>query len=261
MRVVAMAAALIILTALFEALAKDDRSLTDFESQIEDFGQNSLESDSDHAAAWSEKLLLAEMTIKSLTDVVSQATNQAESTRRELAESNLRLEALGVSSLDSNSTQLETRLIQALRELRVLKESNSKAKNQLVLLSESIQVLLHTSHGINAQCRMNVETELRKTVELLGYDPAREATPSQPLLSEALVIETKHEISLVVANVGSYHGVKLGMPFNVLRDGKVINQVKVVDVREKISGAVIQNLTSETGTVKKGDILKVDAKK
>ncbi len=256
-----MAAALIVLPALFEAQAKDDRSLTDFESQTEDSGQNSLESDSNRAAAWKEKLLLAETTINSLSNTVAQATDQAETSRRELAEANLRLETLGVSSQEANSAQLEMQLIQALREIRVLKENNSKARGQLLLLSESIQVLLQTSDRINPQCRMNVETELRQTMEILGSSQTQEVKSSAPLLSDALVIETKSEISLVVANVGRSHGVQVGMPFNVLRDGKVINQVKVVDVREKISGAVIQSLTSETWTVRKGDILKVDAKK
>jgi len=261
MRVVAMAAALIILSALFEAQAKDDRSLTDFESQTEDARQDGLESDSNRVAAWKEKLFLAETTINSLSETVAQAAEQAETSRRELAEANLRLETLGVPNPDNSSAQLETRLIQALRELRVLKENNSKARNQLLLLSESIQILLQSSNGINAQCRMNVETELRKTVEILGSSPTQGALPSPPLLSEAIVIETKDEISLVVANVGKSHGVKVGMPFSVLRDGKVINHVKVVDVREKISGAVIQSLSSETEIVRKGDILKVDAKK
>ncbi len=256
-----MAAALIILPALFEAQAKDDRSLTDFKSQTEDPRQNSLESDSNLAAALKEKLLLAETTINSLSNTVAHASDQAETSRRELAEANLRLETLGVYSQETNGSQLETQLIQAFRELRVLKENNSKARDQLLLLSESVQVLLQTSHGINPQCRMNVETELRQTVEILSSSLTQEAKSSAPLLSDAIVIETKDEISLVVANVGRSHGVKVGMPFNVLRDGKVINQVKVVDVREKISGAVIQSLTSEAGTVRKGDILKVDAKK
>ena len=151
MRVVAMAAALIILPALLEAQAKNDRSLTDFESQTEDSRQNSLKSDANRAAAWKEKLILAETTINSLSDTVAQATDQAETSRRELAEANLRLEALGVSDRETNGSQLETQLIQALRELRVLKENNIKARNQLLLLSESVQVLLQTSEGINPQ--------------------------------------------------------------------------------------------------------------
>jgi hypothetical protein len=51
------------------------------------------------------------------------------------------------------------------------------------------------------------------------------------------------------------------MPFQVYRNGKVINTIKIVDVREKVSGGVIQFLTTETTRIEKGDILKVDAQK
>ena len=51
------------------------------------------------------------------------------------------------------------------------------------------------------------------------------------------------------------------MPFRVWRGDREIGLVRVVDVREKISGAVIQTLGSDTDTVKVGDRLRVDAQK
>jgi hypothetical protein len=51
------------------------------------------------------------------------------------------------------------------------------------------------------------------------------------------------------------------MPFQVYRDGKLINTIKIVDVREKISGGVIQSLTTESFRIEKGDTLKVVAHK
>ena len=80
-------------------------------------------------------------------------------------------------------------------------------------------------------------------------------------LNDGIVIDTKGEISLVVVNIGKIHGVKLGMPFQVLRNGNLINSIKIIDVREKISGGVIQSLSSETLRIEKGDQLKVEALK
>ena len=74
-----------------------------------------------------------------------------------------------------------------------------------------------------------------------------------------MVISIKEELSLVVANVGQKQGVKVGMPFQVLRGDQLIGTVRVVDARDKIAGAVIQNLTSEKDKIKVGDRLKVDA--
>jgi len=51
------------------------------------------------------------------------------------------------------------------------------------------------------------------------------------------------------------------MPFQVYRNGKVINTIKIVDVREKVSGGVIQSLTTETTRIEKGDTLKVGVQK
>ena len=76
-----------------------------------------------------------------------------------------------------------------------------------------------------------------------------------------MVVDTKEDLSLVVANIGSKHGVKVGMPFQVWRDNRRIGNVRVVDVRDRISGAIIQNLESEKETVKTGDRLRVDAQK
>ena len=75
-----------------------------------------------------------------------------------------------------------------------------------------------------------------------------------------MVISIKEEWSLVVGNIGSRNGVKVGMPFRVIRDGNDIGVIRVVDVREKICGGVIQSLDSEKNKIKVGDRLKVDAR-
>jgi hypothetical protein len=147
-----------------------------------------------------------------------------------------------------------------VRDLRLLKKQNDDAVNQLVRLSESIQVLIKTSEGINPQSRMAVETELRKTSEILGAPNAAKAESLEATLTDGLVVDTKEDFSLVVANIGARQGVKVGMPFQVWRDNRRIGNVRVVDVRDRICGAVIQNLESEKETVKTGDRLRVDAK-
>ncbi len=50
------------------------------------------------------------------------------------------------------------------------------------------------------------------------------------------------------------------MPFQVLRDNHIIGSVRVVEVREKIAGAIIENLSSEKDHIKVGDHLKIAAR-
>ena len=261
MRVVATAAALIILPTLSIAKAQDERSLTDFESRIGNAEAQVSASDSNTIGALREKLLLAETTINALTATVAEMGNSAEASRRELEDANLRLEALAATEKDSKAEALEARLLQCLRELRLLKNDKDSARQQLLMLSEAIQMLLLTSAETNPQTRLAVESELRKTSELLRDKTRLQENSVEPSLASGVVLDTRDEISLVVANIGRAHGVKVGMPFQVFRSGKLINTIKIVDVREKFSGGVIQSLTTETTRIEKGDTLKVDAQK
>ena len=56
------------------------------------------------------------------------------------------------------------------------------------------------------------------------------------------VISVKEEWSFVVGNFGDKQGVKIGMPLRVKRGDEVIATLRVVDVRERICGAVIQEM-------------------
>jgi hypothetical protein len=92
---------------------------------------------------------------------------------------------------------------------------------------------------------------------MLAASPNDESAPD---LMDGKVLSVKEEWALVVGNFGVKQGVKIGMPLRVVRDGKTVATLRVVDVREKISGAVIQELAAEKVEIKVGDRLQVDAR-
>jgi len=260
MRVVATAASLAFLLALFGASARDDRSLTDFESGSPEQGYTLPDPEANNVAALKEALLVARSQINNLSEGIATANMESEIFKRQLSEAQLRLEAIGLSNIDNDPSRLEARLLQAIRELRVLKEKNQDAVEQLVRLSEAITILVKTSGEIKTEARMAVEAELRETAQILGASGVI-GTETIVNLQDARVVDFKEDLSLLIANVGSANGVKVGMPFRILREGQLIGKAKVIDVRERISGAVIQNLSSENTRVEKGDTIKVDARK
>ncbi|TMP96501.1 MAG: hypothetical protein E6L07_04985 [Verrucomicrobia bacterium] len=73
------------------------------------------------------------------------------------------------------------------------------------------------------------------------------------------VISVKDEWSFVVGNIGENQGVKIGMPMRVMRGDRKVATLRVVDVRQKICGAVIQEMDSGKEKIKVGDRLQVDA--
>jgi hypothetical protein len=74
------------------------------------------------------------------------------------------------------------------------------------------------------------------------------------------VISVKEEWSLVVGNIGEKQGVKMGMPMRVVRSDKLIATLRVVNVRERICGAVIQEMGFGKEKIKVGDRLQADVR-
>ncbi|MFZ4774952.1 MAG: hypothetical protein ACOYM3_06305 [Terrimicrobiaceae bacterium] len=260
MNVVATAAAFVVLPGILGLPAQDNRSLKDFESVPQGQEITVPAPDETTHGSLEEKLVLARASIKALTESLAMANSEAEVFKRQTLDLQLKLDAYGLTGLDKEPEKVEQRLLAAVRDLRLLKKQNEDAVNQLVRLSEGIQVLIKTTEGINPQARMAVEAELRKTSEVLGSPAASRAASIEATLSDGMVVDTKDDLSLVVANIGARQGVKVGMPFQVIRDNRTIGTVRVVDVRDRICGAVIQNLESEKNAVKNGDRLRVDTK-
>ena len=148
-------------------------------------------------------------------------------------------------------------MLSAVSDLRVLEKERERYRDQVLGLSEAIINLLKTSTGGDALARMEVEAQLRSSGELAtkSQDSPEEAAT----LMDGRVVSVKEEWSLVVGNIGEKAGVKIGMPLRVLRSDKVIATLRVVDVRQRICGAVIQEM--DFGKIKVGDRLQADARK
>ncbi len=200
--------------------------------------------------------------VRTLTESLAVANGEAELFRREAAELRLRLEALGLESAGEDRSGLEQRLLKAVRDLQLVTEERQKLSDQLVRLSEALIRFLKGVESSDPEARMALEAELREAGQVLGLSPdaVKQAVPVASTLTDAMVISVKDEFRLVVANVGHKHGLRIGMPLEIIRGEVVIGHALVVDVREKISGAVVQDLSSEKETVKVGDRLKVETR-
>jgi hypothetical protein len=65
-------------------------------------------------------------------------------------------------------------------------------------------------------------------------------------------VDVNEDLGMVVIDAGRADGLRAGMLFSVLRDQNAIARVRVADVRDTISGAVIEDMS---GYPKKGDHL------
>jgi hypothetical protein len=197
-----------------------------------------------------------------LTASLAESNAEAEVFRRKFSDLELRMEALGLASASKDRTKLEQRLLAAVSDLRLTQKERDELRDQLLGLNEALLRYLQTSQGGDAQARMDVEAQLRGTNELVGSSIPQwrdQTKEPQPSLMDGSVLSVKDEWSFVVANIGEQQGVKIGMPLRVMRGEQKIATLRVVDVRHRICGAVIEDSGKEK--IKVGDRLQVDASK
>ena len=202
------------------------------------------------------QLSLSQETVQTLTTSLAESNAEAELFRRKFADLQLRMEALGLASASKDRAKLEQRLLTAVSDLQLAQKERDQYRDQMMQLSETMLRYLKTAEGGDPQARMDVETQLRSMNALV--DNAAKAQPQNGSLLDGSVISVKEEWSFVVGNFGAREGVKIGMPLRVKRGDDVVAKLRVVDVRERICGAVIQESGKEK--IKVGDRLEVDAR-
>jgi len=208
------------------------------------------------SASLKEHLLLSEAAIRGLTESLAVANGETELFKRKAEDLTLRVEALGIPPVGKETETLQTRLLAAVRDLRLLQKDKEAARCQLVTLTESVLELLKNSDGVDPKSRLRVEKELRSASAFL--EGRKAATSEEAGLTSGSVVDVKPDLALVVANLGSRQGVKTGMPFQVWRGDRQIASVRVVDVRDSISGAIVQTTATASDAVRAGDSLRID---
>jgi hypothetical protein len=205
-----------------------------------------------------KQLSIAQESLKALTSSLAESNAAAEELRRKYSDLELRMEALGLASANKDRAKLEQRLLAAVSDLQLAQKERDEYRDQMLRLNEAVLCYLKTSQAGDAKARMDVEAQLRNINTLITQSSSAPDTP-EPSLMDGSVISVKDEWSFVVGNLGEKQGVKIGMPMRVMRGDQRIATLRVVDVRQKICGAVIQEMDSEKEKIKVGDRLQVDA--
>jgi len=203
-----------------------------------------------------KQLSLQRESLKTLTTSLAESNAEAELFRRKYSDLELRMEALGLQSASKDRTKLEQRLLAAVSDLQFAQKERDEYRDQMLRLNEALLRYLKTSQGGDAQARMDVEAQMRSINQLVSKSTLPPS--AEPSLMDGSVISVKDEWSFVVGNLGEKQGVKIGMPMRVMRGDRRIATVRVVDVRQKICGAVIQEMDSQKDKIKVGDRLQAD---
>jgi len=203
------------------------------------------------------QLSIAQESLKALTSSLAESNAEAELFRRKYSDLQLQMEALGLASANKDRAKLEQRLLAAVSDLQLAQKERDEYRDQMLRLDEAMLCYLKTSQTVDPKARMDVETQLR-SIDKLVTKSANAPDLPEPSLMNGSVISVKDEWSFVVGNLGDKQGVKIGMPMRVTRGDKRIATLRVIDVRQRICGAVIQEMDSKKDRIKVGDSLQVD---
>ncbi|MDR0993123.1 MAG: hypothetical protein LBN38_00935 [Verrucomicrobiota bacterium] len=121
-------------------------------------------------------------------------------------------------------------------------------ESQLVM-TRLVEEISGLQQNLEEQTRRNrrLSENLAEAQAALDVMEARRAqaagTEPKPMADapiEAHIVDANMELGLVVLDRGAQQGVRYGLPLTVMRDQRRVARIRVVDVREKIAGAVVE---------------------
>jgi len=202
-----------------------------------------------------KQLIQQDKTIRQLIDSLAIAQSESQMFQKQLQDYRLQKEILGGSLTDS---QLQERLVESVRNLYVSEQEKKRLQSRLEDMKEALRILLKSAEFADIQARAALEVELRLTSKLLE-EIQKGKIDSLPLtdLNNAVIMNVNSGLALVILNVGRVQGVQLNMPFVILRNDIVIGNIRIIEVREKFSGAVIERFKAGE-EIREGDRAKVE---
>lgn len=199
--------------------------------------------------------------------MLAQATAAANAESSQLRDSQEKLrsllEGLGIGALENSTDQIQERLLSALSDMRLIDGQKKKVSEALVGLAEASMLYARTAQSPDAEAKRALEAALARGDQVLraANNMKSDDSGSTRTLHDARVVSMKAEAGVAVLDVGSRDGVKPGMPFEIYREDKQVARVLVTDVRRTVSGAVVQELSNPSDSVKVGDLGKVETNK
>jgi hypothetical protein len=192
------------------------------------------------------------------------ANAEAVDFRKSYSKMRLQLEAYGIESVTDGRTGIEARLIKAMNEIRLLEEEKMGLSEALINLSDGSLKFIKLAEESSLDNEVIDETRelVDEADKALGIGSVIVSDKNtKGTIHEAGIIGVKDDYGIVVINVGSNSGAKIGMPFRLFRKDRPLGASVIVDVRDNVSAALIKNLREEEDYPKVGDLASVDTTK
>lgn len=178
--------------------------------------------------------------IEALEKLLFAANADAEASQRELEKRKRRDAALGLEALTADEKRMQEQLVTTLGSLYRSEQERKQAFEALAKIMSNAEQLL-PKMKLASQDKKAFEKELAQAKTIVLNRETQKQSVLEAGLLNAEVIGYEPKLNLIVLNVGWNHDVKPSMTFEILKKDQVIALCRVVDVRKRLSGALIEN--------------------
>ncbi len=194
----------------------------------------------------------AEARRRAAAESLAEAVRVSEEQLASAHESELKLQALGMAGISGEANSLDQRLLKAVRDLDISGQDLEAHREALRNLSETFLKVLQEQKDLPKGLRTEADRALAKAGEVMAKTNTG-AQPGATDLTDSRVVSIDGGIGLVVFDAGRRTGLRVGTPVAILRGEAPLFSALVVDVRDSISGAVLQDRMAANGEVEVGD--------
>lgn len=194
----------------------------------------------------------SELQRKELVKSLSEAVRVSEEHVAAARELQLKLQAFGIDLFTQDEASLEQRLLKAVRDLDITQQELDRRTTQLTALSEAFLKYLQATSDAPADERVAAQEAIDEAGKALA-DLADAEQGEGRDLSKTQIVSIDSEIGLIVLDAGREAGLRVGTPITILRGQRPIYSAMIVDVRDSITGAVLQDRLADVQDVAVGD--------
>tara|TARA_R110000850_G_scaffold258835_9_gene385589 strand:- start:828 stop:1625 length:798 start_codon:yes stop_codon:yes gene_type:complete len=189
---------------------------------------------------------------KALASGLAEAVRVSEEQVAASRDTQLKLQAFGIDLFTQDDKSLEQRLLKAIRDLDIYHQDVERQSVAFHSLSESFLKFIQASSEVSESDRVAAMRAIDQAGAAMAR-PVDSDAGEKGDVSNSQIVSIDPEIGLVVFDAGRQEGLRVGTPITVLREDRPIYTAMIVDVRESIAGAVLQDKLAATAEVAVGD--------
>ena len=178
-----------------------------------------------------QRLRDREATVQTLTASLAIARTESEMFQQLWVAAQVRAQTLGANLTEADAAATHRQLVETLRKLYLAEADRQR-------LAELLKRLVT---GLEAN--RDVAGEMVAAKQLLADKPVDAMVlAGNSTLAATRVLEVNSKLRLVVLDIGAQQGVRIGVPVVITRGDRVVAELRIVEVRQKICGALIEKV-------------------